>query len=177
MKTELTFGSIIQHGIKLGFFNIISILLASILWAITIWIPYLNVGTTIALLSMPIGMSKGNIMSPTEIFKGKYRKHMGEYFILSGLKMQGILPAFMFMIVPGIILSLTWSQSLYLLLDKEVNPSEALTLSNKITYGYKADIFFAKLVLAILSLGILYPFFMLGANAYIYKVLSQEIED
>jgi hypothetical protein len=175
MKTELSFSGIILQGIKLGLFNIISIFIAVILWALTIWIPYLNVGTTIALFSMPIGMSKSNIMSPTEIFKGKYRQYMGEYFILSGLKMQGLLPALLFLVVPYIILSLSWSQSIYLLLDKNVNPAEALTLSNKITYGHKTKIFFGKLILTILSFGILYPFFMMGANAYIYKNLSKEI--
>ena len=176
MKTELSFGGIILHGIKLGIFNIISILVALILWILTIWIPYINVGTTIGLLSIPIGMSKGNIMSPTEIFKGKYRQYMGEFFILTGLKAQGLLPALLFLIIPYFILSLAWSQSTYLLLDKGVNPAEALTLSNKITNGHKAKIFFGKLVLTILSFGILYAFFMMGANAYVYKSLSNEIE-
>jgi len=176
MNTKLSFGGIISQGIKLGFFNIISIFIAIILWALTSWIPYLNVGTTIGLLSMPIGISKGNIMSPTEIFNPKYRQFMGEYFILTGLKAQGLLPAMLFLVVPYIILNLAWSQSTYLLLDKEVNPAEALTLSNKITYGHKGKIFFGKLVLTILSFGFLYPFFMMGANAFIYKSLSNEIE-
>ena len=60
MNTNLSLGGIITQGIKLGIFNIISIFIATILWALTIWIPYLNVGTTIGLLSMPIGISKGN---------------------------------------------------------------------------------------------------------------------
>ena len=63
-----------------------------------------------------------------------------------------------------------------MLLDKGVNPAEALTISNKITYGHKAKIFFGKLILTILSFAILYPFFMMGANAYVYKSLSSEIE-
>jgi hypothetical protein len=88
MNTNLSLGGIITQGIKLGIFNIISIFIATILWALTIWIPYLNVGTTIGLLSMPIGISKGNIMSPTEIFNPKYRQYMGEYFIFIGLKAQ-----------------------------------------------------------------------------------------
>ena len=176
MNTNLSFGGIITQGIKLGFFNIISILIALILWILTIWIPYLNVGTTIGLLSMPIGMSKGNVMSPTEIFNPKHRQYMGEFFILTGLKAQGLLPALLFLVIPYIVLNIAWSQSTYLLLDKGVNPAEALTISNKITYGHKAKIFFGKLILTILSFGILYPFFMMGANAYVYKSLSSEIE-
>ena len=115
-------------------------------------------------------------MSPTEIFKGKYRQYMGEFFILTGLKALGLLPALLFLVIPYIILNLAWSQATYLLLDKSVNPAEALTLSNKLTYGHKAKIFFAKLILTILSFGILYPFFMMGANAYIYKSLSVDVE-
>ena len=176
MNTNLSLGGIITQGIKLGILNIISIFIATILWALTIWIPYLNVGTTIGLLSMPIGISKGNIMSPTEIFNPKYRQYMGEYFILIGLKAQGLIPAMLFVVVPYIILNLAWSQSTYLLLDKGLNPAEALTLSNKITYGHKVKIFFGKLILTILSFGLLYPFFMMGANAFIYKSLSSEIE-
>ncbi len=178
MKTELSFGGILLQGMKLGVFNLLTILAAFILWILTIWIPYLNVGTTIGLLTMPIGMSKGNIMSPTEIFKGKYRQYMGEYFILSGLKMIGYISALLFLIIPFIVLNLSWSQATYLLIDKSLNPSECLTLSNKITYGHKAKIFFAKLILTIISIisfGILYIPFMLGANAYIYKNLSKDI--
>lgn len=177
MNTELKFGSIILQGMKYGFINILTFIAAIFLWLITIWIPYLNIGTTIALMTMPIGMSKGVMMSPTEIFKGKYRQYMGEYFILTGLKMQGLLPALLFMVIPFIILNLSWSMSLYLLIDKGINPAESLTLSNKITYGHKSKIFFAKLILSILSFGIFYIPFMFGADAYIYKQLSENIPD
>ena len=176
MYTKLSIGGIISQGVKLGFINIISIFIATILWILTIWIPYINVGTTIGLLSMPIGMSKANVVSPTEIFNEKYRQYMGEFFVLTGLKSQGLMPAYLFLIIPGIILNLSWSQSIFLLIDRGINPAEALTLSNKLTYGYKAKIFFAKLILAILSLGIFYPFFMMGANAFIYKSLCIEEE-
>lgn len=197
MKTDLTFSNVIINGVKIGLMNFFSIIAAIILWVLTIWIPYLNVGTTIAIATMPIGMSKGTIMSPTEIFKGKYRQYMGEYFLLLGLKAQGLLPALMFMVVPYIILALTWSQAAYLLIDKGTNPAEALSKSNKITYGYKATMFFGKLVMniAILLLPliitwatgggvvaaiILFIFVLIlvpanmGANAFIYKCLGNE---
>ncbi len=197
MNSELTFSNVIVQGIKIGLVNFFSIIAAIILWVLTIWIPYLNVGTTIAIATMPIGMSKGVIMSPLEIFKGKYRQYMGEYFLLIGLKAQGLLPALMFMVVPFIILSLTWSQAAYLLIDKGINPAESLSKSNKITYGHKATMFFGKLVMNIAIL--LLPFIIawatgggvvasiilfiftlilipanMGANAFIYKCIGND---
>lgn len=174
MNTQLTFGGIISQGIKLGFVNIISIFIAVLFWLLTIWIPYINVGTTIGLISMPIGMSKGKMMSPTQIFDKKYRQFMGEFFILIGLKAQGLIPALVFLIIPFIILNLAWSQATYLLLDKGTNPAESLTQSNKFTDGHKFKIWVAKAVLTVLSFGIFYPFFMMGANAHIYKTLCGE---
>lgn len=43
---------------------------ATVLWLLTIWIPYLNVGTTIAMATIPIELSKGKVISPLFIFDG-----------------------------------------------------------------------------------------------------------
>ena len=43
----------------------------------------------------------------------------------------GVLMAMIFLVVPGIVLGIIWSQALYLVLDKGVNPAKALSLSNK----------------------------------------------
>ena len=69
---------------------------ATVLWLLTIWIPYLNVGTTIAMNTIPIELSKGKVISPLFIFDGKYRKYMGEYFTLIGLMYLAIIPALFF---------------------------------------------------------------------------------
>jgi len=184
MEEKMTFQGILSNGFTIGLKNVVSLILIFLLWIVTIWIPYLNVGTTIALASLPLSLSRGKMISPMEIFDAKYRKYMGEFFVHSGLKSMALFPAFLFMIVPGIIISLSWCLSLLLLIDKGISPADALTESNKLTYGHKWVIFFVYLVL-ILPLIILpmitpvlnfiYLFFfvpmVLGCNAHIYASL------
>lgn len=147
MKENLNFVEVLKEGIGIGVKNLISLIIAVFLWIITIWIPYLNVGTTIAIQSLPMRLCKGEVISPTFIFDGKYRQYMGEYFTLIGLQQMALIPAFIFFIVPGIIISLGWSLALYIMLDKEVSPSDALLMSNKATYGNKWTIFLVGLAL------------------------------
>ncbi|WP_455591848.1 hypothetical protein [Bacteroides sp.] len=188
---KITVFSVLQDGVGLGVKNIASLIGAIILWMLTIWIPYLNVGTTIAMNTIPVALSRGKVISPTFIFDGKYRKYMGEYFTLQGLMSLAIFPALVFMLVPGIIISIGWSLSLFILLDKEVAPGEAMIRSNKATYGYKWTIFgvgfmlglaaiiamiifsyipFIGLLLIVLLL-IAVPAIYLGCMAVIYKKL------
>lgn len=139
--------SILTEGIPLGIKNFVTIFGAAILWLLTIWIPYLNVGTTIAISTMPIALADDQSPEgPTYIFGSKYRKYMGEYFILMGLMYMAIWTSYLFLIIPGIVISLAWSQALYLLFDKQLNPIEALKESNEKTYGHKWTLFFVGLV-------------------------------
>lgn len=144
---KITVGGVLQEGFGLGLKNAPSLVGAAFLWLVTIWIPYLNVGTTIAMLTIPIELSKGTIVSPTFIFDSKYRRYMGEFFSLCGLMYIGILPALFFFIIPGYVVAIAWSMSIFLLLDKALSPSEAMIQSNKITYGYKWTIFLVNFVL------------------------------
>ena len=177
-QRKITVAGVISEGIGLGIKNAISMLGATILWLLTIWIPYLNVGTTIA------------------IFDGKYRKFMGEYFTLIGLMYLAIIPALFFMIVPGIIISIGWSLAIYILLDKGVAPGEAMIQSNKATYGYKWTIFGVSLLLGVafyillwiifaiadggfamfllFLVSIVYTVAALGCSAVIYRDLTAE---
>lgn len=148
-ERKITVEGVLREGLGLGLKNAPSLLGAVILWALTFWIPYLNVGTTIALSTIPIELSKGKIISPTFIFDAKYRKYMGEYFTLLGLMMMAIAPAFMFMIVPGYVIAIAWSLAVFIMLDKGIAPGEALIRSNKATYGYKWTIFFVYLAVGI----------------------------
>lgn len=138
----------IQEGVGIGLKNFLSIFLACILYILTIWVPYINVGTTIALNTLPLKLSKNPnaTISPTFIFDGYYRKYMGEFFSLVGLMGISVLPALLFTVVPAIIISYGWSQALYLLLDKEMSPSDAMMESTKITYGYKSTLFWIDIV-------------------------------
>lgn len=196
---QLTVGGIISNSIQIGLKNMVSIIGAVILWVVTIWIPYLNVGTSIALIGMVVAISKGGVISPLEIFNAKYRRNMGEFFLLIGFLEIGIFAGLLFAIIPGIVILIAWSQAIFLLIDKNLNPTEAITMSNKITYGKKWTIFFGYFILeivlvvaiAILSaiFGAIWGFLgtlvvivgfiallciMLAAAAYIYSVLSKE---
>ena len=198
---ELTIGGIIGKGISIGVKNALSLIGATILWILTIWIPYLNVGTTIGLIASVVAMSKGGTMSPVEIFDGKYRRYMGEFFILMGLKQMATFMGIIFLIIPGIVISIAWGQAVYLLVDKRMDPMTALKTSNDITYGKKWTIFFGMLLLALayqvmlllvvllctrvsdgltvavaVILGLLFVPVLLGAMAHIYGTLSAKLE-
>ena len=139
---ELSVMGILTEGIPLGLAKFGTIFGAAILWLLTIWIPYLNVGTTIAIKTMPIALaSDEELGGATYIFNGQYRKYMGEYFTLIGLMGISLWPAYMFFIVPGIIIALGWSQALYLVFDKHITPSDALLQSNERTFGHKMTLF------------------------------------
>lgn len=191
MEKKLTIEGILKDGVEIGLKNFASIIGAVILWLLTIWIPYINVGTTIAISTLPIGLSKGKVMSPTEIFDAKYRKNFGEFFVTIGLQQLAIIPALLFMIVPGIILSLAWSQAIYLVIGHGINPSQAITESNKLTNGHKLTMFlgtFALMFALFISffifsqisdaLGVLVLILaspiILGARTHIYKKLVLE---
>lgn len=81
----LDFGQTLQDSFVIGFRNAASIVGCVLLWLVTIWIPYINIGTTIALSMLPIELAKGNIVSPLSIFAARYRKYMGEYLITASL--------------------------------------------------------------------------------------------
>jgi hypothetical protein len=197
---QLTVGGIISNAFSLGLRNLGPILGAVLLWAITIWIPYINVGTTIGLTALVIAMSRGDAFSATDIFDPKYRSMMGEYFLLLVFVLFGVFVGYLFFVIPGIIIAIAWGQATYVLIDKNKAPLDCITISNKITYGKKWSIFGGMVLLIILSyllLGILIgiatfvadvlawlvvilgalaliPLF-LGASAHIYGVLSKEI--
>ena len=196
MNKKIALAKVLTEGFSIGIKNFVSLFVATLLWIVTIWIPFINVGTTIAIKSVPIELSKGRIISPLFIFDKKYRQYMGEFFNLIGLMMISLIPAFLFMIVPGIIINISWSLAIYIMLDKEVSPSDALIMSNKATYGYKWIIFgvsvvlgvcffIVNLILGLIPLGFLsailsllltcvYQVVNLGCEAVIYRDLTKE---
>ena len=52
MEKKLDFGSVLSQGFLVGMKNLPSLLGAIVLWLLTIWIPYVNVGTTIAIMTL-----------------------------------------------------------------------------------------------------------------------------
>ncbi|MGN1216510.1 MAG: hypothetical protein ACI4TD_00875 [Phocaeicola sp.] len=196
-QKKISVMGVLSEGISLGMKNAVSLLVATVLWIVTIWIPYLNVGTTIAMTTIPIELSKGKVISPVFIFDSKYRKYMGEYFTLIGLMAMAVIPALFFMIVPAIVIGLGWSLAIYILLDKGVAPGEAMVQSNKATYGYKWTIFGIQFVLGlaysiltwifglipllgillVLCVVIAYVIISMGCSAVIYRNLTAETQE
>lgn len=161
---KLDFAETLKDSIEIGVKNAPSIVVAVILWLVTIWIPYINIGTTIAIKLLPVELAKGNVINPLSIFDSKYRRYMGEFLITWGLMLIPIYIATLFLVVPGIVLSLSWTLSFYFLLDKGKNPIEAIKASNDATYGSKWTMFFVILVFNII-MGIVYGIFLFVCEA------------
>ena len=161
---KLDFAETLKDSIEIGVKNAPSIVVAVILWLVTIWIPYINIGTTIAIQLLPVELAKGNVINPLSIFDSKYRRYMGEFLITWGLMLIPIYIATLFLVVPGIVLSLSWTLSFYFLLDKGKNPIEAIKASNDATYGSKWTMFFVILVFSII-MGIVYGIFLFVCGA------------
>ena len=161
---KLDFGETLKDSIAIGVKNAPSVIAAVALWLITIWIPYLNVGTTIAIALLPTQLAKGEIINPLGIFDSKYRRYMGEFFITMGLMVFPIFIGVLFMIVPGIVLSIAWTLSYYFLIEKGKNPIQAIKASNDATYGSKWTMFFVSLVVGVLF-GIVFGYFQAICNA------------
>lgn len=161
---KLDFAETLKDSIEIGVKNAPSIVVAVILWLVTIWIPYINIGTTIAIKLLPVELAKGNVINPLSIFDSKYRRYMGEFLITWGLMLIPIYIATLFLVVPGIVLSLSWTLSFYFLLDKGKNPIEAIKASNDPTYGSKWTMFFVILVFSII-MGIVYGIFLFVCEA------------
>jgi len=157
METKrLDFAETVKDALTIGVKNAPSLIAAVALWLVTIWIPYLNVGTTIAITLLPAELAKGNIINPLGIFDSKYRRYMGEYFITFCLQMIGIYAAMLFLFIPGIVLALSWTLSFYYLLEKGKNPIESLRASNDAMYGSKLIAFLINLVFCIAALIVLF---------------------
>ena len=140
----------IKDGIQLALKNVLSLILLVILYVLTVWIPYLNVGTTVGLYKAVIAMSRGEVVDPVSIFDKENFKFFGNMFLLLGFQTVGITAATAFMFVPGIILSIAWGFAMYLLIDKGVSPLKALTASYDITLGEKWRIFAINLLVGLI---------------------------
>lgn len=147
---KLDFAETLKDAVTIGVKNAPSVIAAVALWLVTIWIPYINVGTTIAITLLPTQLAKGEIVNPLAIFDSKYRRYMGEFFITMGLMVFPILIGMLFMIIPGIVLSIAWSLSYYFLIEKGKNPIQAIKASNDATYGSKWAMFGVMLVVGVI---------------------------
>ena len=173
MNKKLKIMATIKDGIAIALLNYLSLILTLVLYIVTIWIPYLNVGTTIAVNSLPAEMAKGTVINPLFIFDGKYRRNMGEYFILNVLMAGAILIGFLFGLIPGFVISIAWSFAIVLFVDKDMSAMDALHESNRLTYGHKWRIFGVGAILIIcleLVIGILQFIFGIGEVSWLETI-------
>lgn len=203
MDTKLTIGGIVSHAIGIGTKNALPLLGAVLLWSLAFSIPYLNVGATIGLLGMVTRMGRGGVVSPMEIFEAKYRSKMGEFFLVLIFVTMGVSIGFAFLIIPGIVIGLSWQLAPLLVIDKGMRPMDAIDLSSKLMHGNQWAVFLAPFALAlgggvvivvitaiagsievaavdilagllILVVGLAVVAGSLGINAYVYAALVPE---
>ena len=78
----------IKDGVQYGLKNFFPLLLMVILYFVTFWIPYLNVGTTIGLYKAIIGIGRGETIDPVSIFSKENFRNIGNFFLLEGLSLS-----------------------------------------------------------------------------------------
>lgn len=149
MDKKINIMATIKDGLAIALVNFLSLILVTVLYIVTIWIPYLNVGTTIAMCSLPAEMAKGTMINPLFIFDGKFRKNMGEFFILMALMTGAIWVGILFGIIPGLVISVAWSFAAVLFVDKDMSALDSLRESNRLTYGNKWRIFGAEFLVVL----------------------------
>ena len=150
MATEkLDIMQTIKDGVRYGLKNFFPLLLMVILYVVTVWIPYLNVGTTIGLYKAVIRIGRGETIDPTAIFAKENFKDLSGFFLLLGLLYMGITVACFFLFIPGIVMGIAWGFAIYFFLDKKVSPLKALRLSYDTTFGNKWRIFFLGFICAL----------------------------
>ena len=109
--------------------------------------------------TLPVKLSKGEMISPMFIFDSEYRHCMGEYFILQAVIFSAVYISILFMIVPAIVLSLSWMLAVYLLVGKKMNWALCLSESNRLMMGYKFKAFCLKFAVNIALLVVSYVLF------------------
>ena len=151
MATEkLDIMQTIKDGVRYGLKNFFPLLLMVLLYVVTVWIPYLNVGTTIGFYKAIIGIGRGETIDPTSIFAKENFANIGGFFLLTGFIAIGTFAAACFMLLPAYVIGIAWSFAIYFYLDKKVSPLKSLQLSYDTTFGNKWRIFFTELICVLL---------------------------
>lgn len=149
-RVLLDFSQTFSETFSMAMNNMLSFVGASLLFLLTCWIPYLNIGTYFGLCSMVVAWSKGEHFSPFSIFDSKYRCRMVDYLLV--LSFQGTIVTIGICLgfFPGIVFSLATMLGLYLCLDKNVSPLEAVRASCRMTYGSKWRILGISIIIGLI---------------------------
>ena len=149
MQNKLNIQETFTEAFNLGVKNMVNLLLTALLYFVTIWIPYLNVGTTIGFYKVIVALSKGEEIVPTSIFSRENYKGLGDFFLLFGLESAGLGAALVFFFAPALVLGLAWQYAFYFFVDKKMSPLKSLSTSYDTTCGEKWTLFFIYLLFSV----------------------------
>ena len=145
MNQVISFIDVIKSSFRIVKKYRFKVILSYLLWFITFWIPYLNIGTTIGLKKMIVKMSHDDSFSPLDIFDSENRKNIDIFLILWFISSNLIIIAsFVFLFFPGYVMYFALSQIYLLFIDKNLGAMESIRESYRITYGEKWQILFSK---------------------------------
>ncbi len=171
MENKLNFGETLKGAFNLAVTNSGSLVLMIILYVLTIWVPYVNIGTTIGLIRAIAAIGRGESVNATDIFKKENFKCFSDFFVLLAIEFGGIGAAAIFMFVPAVVLSLAWGYAPFFLVEKGTAPVKSLSLSYKVTFGEKWTIFFLSAVLCIAVSIVSYIFGLIPKVGGIFALL------
>ena len=161
---NLSFNLSFSEGFSSGLRNSLSLLAAMLLFVLTCWIPYINLGAFIALVSLPAHWARNESFSPLSIFDSKYRRLIGDYVILMSVRASALLICLIFFYVPAIVMGVAWSLSDLFCIHKGKSFLDSLRASNQATYGHKwmiSGIYFVFTISYMVVLGIIQLLFAL----------------
>lgn len=145
----LNFSQTFKESFSIGFGHIGSCCGAILLWLLTCWIPYINLGTWFGLQAMVNAWAKGEPFSATDIFDSRYRRMLPE-LLLGGSFRCILLTVCIITVIPAVVLSIATMFTTLIILEKEYSPVEAIRESNRITYGSKWTIFGVMIVMELI---------------------------
>ena len=121
-------GAVVLSALR-GGGAILRLFLAFVLWFFTACVPYVNLGTTVGLVSAAVDVAKGRPVSPIEIFDARHRARIVPFFLtlgftialMAGVSLFGWLCAVqcaaLFAAAPGEIATLApWLRKIVMLL-------------------------------------------------------------
>lgn len=166
-NVTIDFSKTMGEAFSIGFGHCGTCGCAFLLWFLTCWIPYLNMGTTYGLVDMQNAWARGESFKATDIFASKYRRMLPELLLTSGFR---CLPVFagILLFIPAIVLGISTMFSTLIVLDRGYSPVEAVKESNRITYGSKWAIFGVRFILGII-IGIVTGIFSLILTVISFK--------
>jgi uncharacterized membrane protein len=149
--------------------------------AVSILFAALNMLISIGLISIFLKISRGSAVEFDELFGGK------KYFwkFVGGSLLYGLIvfAGFILFIIPGIIWAYKYSLVSYFIVDKDMNPMDAIRESGRVTYGYKWNIFMLQAFVMVLyivgllclGIGLIVSVVVAGLmSAFMYRALLGE---